>query len=67
MQNRVVPSFFLTRTISAAHRLVEGLTCDQASLRFFCGGKECLIQLIDYLLQVQNLDFSLIGQETQGS
>ena len=35
MQNHVVPSFFLTRTISAAHSLVEGLTCDQASLRFF--------------------------------
>ena len=39
-------------------------TCDQAS-SLFSSGKECLIQLLDYLsvaTVVQNLDFSLIGQ-----
>ena len=34
----------------------------------FCrGGKVRLIQLLDYLsVAIQNLDFSLIGQETKG-
>ena len=41
------------------------VTCDLASF-LFRDGKERLIQLLDYLsvLLVQNLDFSLIGQET---
>ena len=33
---------------------------------FFCGMKECLVQLLNYSsVLVQNLDFSLIGQETK--
>ena len=43
------------------------VTCDQASF-ILRGGKVRLIQLLDYcLLLVQNLDFSLIGQETKGT
>ena len=53
------------KSVKLALSAAMTVTWDQASFLFH-DGKECLIQLLDYLsvLLVQNLDFSLIGQET---
>ena len=47
---------------------LQQLTCDQASLFFFAAGRYAWYKhLTVCLLLVQNLDFSLIGQETKGT
>ena len=44
------------------------VTCDQASLFFFAAGRYAWYNYLTFcLLLVQNLDFSLTGQETKGT